>query len=113
MTASSAVAWIAAALVCNLLAMRLIFEFMQLWYLGLALPAALFGPSFALVYGGSWMGGKFADRLRKPAIIMTAGLLVVAASRACCSRSQPSRSVRRSSRLPGSSPCRLSQRLPA
>ena len=80
MTASPAVAWIAAALVCNLLAMRLIFEFMQLWYLGLALPAALFGPSFALVYGGSWMGGKFADRLRKPAIIMTAGLLVVAAS---------------------------------
>lgn len=80
MTASPAVAWIAAALVCNLLAMRLIFEFMQLWYLGLALPAALFGPSFALVYGGSWMGGKFADRLRKPAVIMTAGLLVVAAS---------------------------------
>jgi predicted MFS family arabinose efflux permease len=80
MTASPAVAWIAAALVCNLLAMRLIFEFMQLWYLGLALPAALFGPSFALVYGGSWMGGRFADRLRKPAIIMTAGLLVVAAS---------------------------------
>jgi predicted MFS family arabinose efflux permease len=80
MTASSAVAWIAAALVCNLLAMRLIFEFMQLWYLGLALPAALFGPSFALVYGGSWMGGKFADRLRRPAVILTAGLLVLAAS---------------------------------
>jgi hypothetical protein len=80
MTASSAVAWIAAALVCNLLAMRLIFEFMQLWYLGLALPAALFGPSFALVYGGSWMGGKFADRLRRPTVILTAGLLVLAAS---------------------------------
>jgi len=74
------VAWIAACLVCNLLAMRLLFEFMQLWYLGLALPAALFGPSFALVYGGSWMGGKFADRLRGPAVIMTAGLLVLAAS---------------------------------
>jgi hypothetical protein len=60
--------------------MRLLFEFMQLWYLGLALPAALFGPSFALVYGGSWMGGKFAGRLRGPAVIMTAGLLVLAAS---------------------------------
>ncbi len=80
MTTSPGVAWIAACLVCNLLAMRLLFEFMQLWYLGLALPAALFGPSFALVYGGSWMGGKFADRLRGPAIIMTAGLLVLAAS---------------------------------
>jgi predicted MFS family arabinose efflux permease len=86
MTASSAVAWIAAALVCNLLAMRLIFEFMQLWYLGLALPAALFGPSFALVYGGSWMGGKFADRLRRPAVILTAGLLVLAASAGLMSR---------------------------
>ena len=80
MTTSPSVAWIAACLVCNLLAMRLLFEFMQLWYLGLALPAALFGPSFALVYGGSWMGGKFADRLRGPAVIMTAGLLVLAAS---------------------------------
>jgi predicted MFS family arabinose efflux permease len=80
MTTSPGVAWIAACLVCNLLAMRLLFEFMQLWYLGLALPAALFGPSFALVYGGSWMGGKFADRLRGPAVIMTAGLLVLAAS---------------------------------
>src|SRR6266849_4344561 len=80
MTTSPGVAWIAACLVCNLLAMRLLFEFMQLWYLGLALPAALFGPSFALVYGGSWIGGKFADRLRGPAVIMTAGLLVLAAS---------------------------------
>src|SRR6266568_1147486 len=80
MTTSPGVAWIAACLVCNLLAMRLLFEFMQLWYLGLALPAALFGPSFALVYGGSWMGGKFAGRLRGPAVIMTAGLLVLAAS---------------------------------
>ena len=67
MTASPAVAWIAAALVCNLLAMRLIFEFMQLWYLGLALPAALFGPSFALVYGGAWTGGSLAGKPVRPA----------------------------------------------
>jgi hypothetical protein len=80
MTASPAVAWIAVALVCNLLAMRLIFEFMQLWYLGLALPAALFGPAFALVYTGSWLGGRYAAQLRKPAAILAAALGVLAAS---------------------------------
>src|SRR6266581_2541967 len=57
------VALIVVALVANCLAMRLLFEFCQLWYLGLALPAVLYGPSFALLYSGAWSGGALADRL--------------------------------------------------
>jgi len=57
------VALIVVAAVANGLAMRLLFEFCQLWYLGLALPAVLYGPSFALLYGGAWSGGALAERL--------------------------------------------------
>jgi len=41
------------------------------------------------------MGGKFADRLRGPAVIMTAGLLVLAASAGLFFRSRSSRSARK------------------
>jgi MFS family permease len=59
------VAVIVVCIVCNAVAMRLIFEFCQLWWIGLALPAGLFGPVFALVYCGSWTGGYLASRSRR------------------------------------------------
>ncbi|MGD0374851.1 MAG: MFS transporter [Streptosporangiaceae bacterium] len=67
------VAWIVVALVANALAMRLLFEFCQLWYLGLALPAVWYGPSFALLYSGAWSGGALADRLRDGRTVAVAG----------------------------------------
>jgi MFS family permease len=67
------VAWIVVALVANGLAMRLLFEFCQLWYLGLALPAVWYGPSFALLYSGAWSGGALADRLRDGRTVVVAG----------------------------------------
>jgi predicted MFS family arabinose efflux permease len=67
------VAWIVVALVANCLAMRLLFEFCQLWYLGLALPAVWYGPSFALLYSGAWSGGALADRLRDGRTVLATG----------------------------------------
>jgi len=67
------VAWIVVALVANGLAMRLLFEFCQLWYLGLALPAVWYGPSFALLYSGAWSGGALADRLRDGRTVLVTG----------------------------------------
>jgi predicted MFS family arabinose efflux permease len=75
------VALIVVALVANCLAMRLLFEFCQLWYLGLALPAVLYGPSFALLYSGAWSGGALADRLRdgRTVVLAAFGTLAIAA----------------------------------
>ncbi len=67
------VAWIVIALVANSVAMRLLFEFCQLWYLGLALPAVLYGPSFALLYSGAWSGGALANRLGDGRTVLAAG----------------------------------------
>jgi MFS family permease len=67
------VAWIVVGLVANCLAMRLLFEFCQLWYLGLALPAVWYGPSFALLYSGAWSGGALADRLEGGRTVLAAG----------------------------------------
>ncbi len=74
------VGWIVVALVANCLAMRLLFEFCQLWYLGLALPAVLYGPSFALLYSGAWSGGALADRLgdRRTVLAAAFGTLAIA-----------------------------------
>ena len=75
------VALIVVALVANCLAMRLLFEFCQLWYLGLALPAVLYGPSFALLYSGAWSGGALAEGLRDGRMVLVAafGTLAIAA----------------------------------
>jgi predicted MFS family arabinose efflux permease len=74
------VAWIVICLVANCLAMRLLFEFCQLWYLGLALPAVWYGPSFALLYSGAWSGGALADKLTGDRTVLAAGFgtLVIA-----------------------------------
>ncbi len=74
------VAWIVICLVANCLAMRLLFEFCQLWYLGLALPAVWYGPSFALLYSGAWSGGALADKLASDRTVLAAGFgtLVIA-----------------------------------
>jgi hypothetical protein len=74
------VGWIVLALVANCVVMRLLIEFYQLWYLGLALPVLWYGPSCALMYSGAWGGGALASRLRGGRTVLTAGLgtLVIA-----------------------------------
>jgi len=61
---SGNVGWIVVALVANCVVMRLLIEFYQLWYLGLALPVIWYGPSCALMYSGAWGGGALANWLR-------------------------------------------------
>jgi MFS family permease len=67
------VAWIVVALVANCVVMRLMIEFYQLWYLGLALPVVWYGPSCALMYCGAWSGGALADKLRGRRTLPAAG----------------------------------------
>ncbi len=67
------VTWIIVALVANCLAMRLLIEFCQLWYLGLALPMVWYGPSCALLYSGAWSGGALADWLLGRRMVLVAG----------------------------------------
>ncbi|HEX6856566.1 MAG TPA: MFS transporter [Streptosporangiaceae bacterium] len=74
------VALIIVAAVANGLAMRLLFEFCQLWYLGLALPAVLYGPSFALLYGGAWSGGALAGKLGEGRTVLTVAFGTLAVS---------------------------------
>jgi hypothetical protein len=72
--------WIVTALVANCVVMRLLIEFYQLWYLGLALPVLWYGPACALMYSGAWSGGALAHRLRGGRTVLLAGLgtLVIA-----------------------------------
>jgi hypothetical protein len=63
-----------AALVANCVVMRLLIEFYQLWYLGLALPVIWYGPICALIYSGAWSGGALASRLRGGRTVLVAGL---------------------------------------
>jgi len=74
------VGWIVVALVANCVVMRLLIEFYQLWYLGLALPVIWYGPSCALMYSGAWAGGALANWLRGSRAALVAGLatLVIA-----------------------------------
>jgi hypothetical protein len=74
LTASPRVGLVAAALTCDLLAVRMVEVFCQLWWLGVALPAALFGPSYAALYAGSFGGGLLARRVRRPGLAVAAGL---------------------------------------
>jgi MFS family permease len=68
------VGWIVVALVANCVVMRLLIEFYQLWYLGLALPVIWYGPSCALIYSGAWGGGALAGWLRGDRAVLLAGL---------------------------------------
>jgi hypothetical protein len=68
------VGWIVLALVANCVVMRLLIEFYQLWYLGLALPVIWYGPSCALMYSGAWSGGALAGWLRGGRAVLVAGL---------------------------------------
>jgi predicted MFS family arabinose efflux permease len=77
--ATKQTAWTAIALALNLAAMRLIFEFMQLWYLGSGMAAGLFGVAFAAVYLGNLLAGHYGGRLRRAAAPMV-GLVALAAS---------------------------------
>ena len=63
-----------AALVANCVVMRLLIEFYQLWYLGLALPVLWYGPACALMYGGAWGGGALAHWLRGSRTVLAAAL---------------------------------------
>lgn len=79
-TTRPGVAWVVVALVANCVAMRLLIEFYQLWYLGLALPVVWYGPGCALMYCGAWSGGALADRLGGARTVLVAafGTLVLA-----------------------------------
>jgi MFS family permease len=80
-----AIAWIAASMVLDSVAFRVLFELGQLWYIALALPVVFFGAGAALLCLGATAGGFLADRLpgklrgsRPPALL--ACLLTAAAS---------------------------------
>jgi MFS family permease len=73
-TAGGNVGWIVAGLVANCVVMRLLIEFYQLWYLGLALPVLWYGPGCALMYCGAWGGGALAGRLRDRRAVLAAAL---------------------------------------
>jgi MFS family permease len=79
-TTRGGVGWIVAALVANCVVMRLLIEFYQLWYLGLALPVLWYGPACALMYSGAWGGGALASWLRGGRTVPLAalGTLVIA-----------------------------------
>jgi MFS family permease len=78
--ARAQVAWIVAALVANCVAMRLMIEFYQFWYLGLALPVIWYGPGCALLYSGVWSGGAVAGRLRSSRAVLAAGAATLASA---------------------------------
>jgi MFS family permease len=75
------VGWIVLGLVTNCVVMRLLIEFYQLWYLGLALPVIFYGPCCALMYTGAWSGGALANWLRDGRMVLTAacGTLLISA----------------------------------
>jgi len=80
-TARGKVGWIVAGLVANCVVMRLLIEFYQLWYLGLALPVIFYGPCCALMYCGAWSGGALAHWLRdgRTVLLVACGTLVISA----------------------------------
>jgi MFS family permease len=80
-TTSGNVGWIVAGLVANCVVMRLLIEFYQLWYLGLALPVICYGPCCALMYSGAWSGGALANWLRdgRTVLLVACGTLVISA----------------------------------
>jgi MFS transporter len=79
-TTSGTIGWIVTGLVANCVVMRLLIEFYQLWYLGLALPVLWYGPSCALMYTGAWSGGALASRLRGRRTVPAAALATLAAA---------------------------------
>jgi MFS family permease len=63
MTTKATVTWVVLCLVLDALALRLIFEFQGLWFLGLRLPAVWYGPGTALLCSGAALGGIAAGKL--------------------------------------------------
>jgi MFS family permease len=78
-TAGGNAGWIVLGLVANCVVMRLLIEFYQLWYLGLALPVVCYGPCCALMYTGAWGGGALAGWLRdgRTVVLAACGTLVI------------------------------------
>jgi predicted secreted protein/MFS family permease len=75
------VMWIMLCLVCGSVALRLLLEFGQLWYIAMRVPTSLYGPSWALLYIGVGVGGWLAHRLGIWRLsIRMIGLLTLAAS---------------------------------
>jgi MFS family permease len=74
------VGWIVVALVASCVTLRLLIEFCQLWYLGLALPAVLYGPSCALLHSGAWGGSALASRLRGRRVVVVAAAATFASA---------------------------------
>ncbi len=73
------VRWIVLCLVANSVAMRLIVEFNQLWFIALVLPVSWYGQAVALLYLGFGSGGLLARNLR-PATIALVGVLTLGAT---------------------------------
>lgn len=59
-TRSIVMLWITIAVICNLIVLRLVAEFSQLWYLGLKLPESWYGPAAVLFFIGLGVGGYTA-----------------------------------------------------
>jgi hypothetical protein len=61
--------------------MRLVYEFCQLWWIGLGVRPALFGAAFAAMYAGAFAGGWAAGRLadRRGAVLACGAVVVCGA----------------------------------
>ncbi len=58
----ASIIWLVISIICNVVAMRILFEFLQLWFIGLGLPVSLFGPATILLYVGLGCAGSIASR---------------------------------------------------
>jgi hypothetical protein len=67
-------AWIVLCTICASQVLRLLFEFQQLWYLGLRLPTGMYGVCNAVLMSGAIGGGYLAGRLplRRPVVLAIA-----------------------------------------
>ena len=75
-SSSRRLVWVVLAMTTNLAALRFLTEFSQLWLIALVVPAVLFGPAFALLYGGIMAGNWLAYRLSK--VLLVAAITLVA-----------------------------------
>lgn len=76
---SRSILWTVASIVLVLLIGEIVFEFSQLWLIALAVPAFLFGPSFAAVLSatgiGSWLAGHVSTH-RHAAMRVLLGIML-------------------------------------
>ena len=73
--------WIVLCTICASQVLRLLFEFQQLWYLGLGLPTSMYGVCNAFFVFGAVGGGYLAGRLplRRP-VVLAIALVTLAGS---------------------------------